>query len=613
MGTLVALVIIQIGIGLCIHRRKSIKNTTTLSHMDPNFKGLIILSYREIKDLTGSFKHCLGPKRFKGVLPSNQAVAIKDLKAAVSEKQFRLSQAYRNGVMQFIDFAFTHSSQADRILCPCIRCNNLFWVTRWDARDHLICEGFSTNYTFWKFHGEESAFVMHESGNTLNGDPCPNDDMRGLQHNAFGFSYSSDEDNDAEQKPKYSNDFEGGKFLKLLEDADKELYPGCKKFTKLSFIVGLYHIKCISNWSNQSFTMLLELLKDALPTGETLPNSFYEVKKIIVDLGLSYNKIDACPNDCMLYWKEAANDQSCSKCGASRWDEAKNSNGVIGTSSLKNKKIVAKILCHFPLKPRLQRLFISSHTTTLMRWHEEGRTKDGVLRHPVDSPTWKTFDNLHPDFNANCRSVRLGLAADGFNPFRTMSITYSTWPVILIPYNLPPWMCMKQSYFIIFLLISGPFLPGNDIDVYLQPLIDDLKELWEVGVITFDASTKKLFPLYAALMWTISDFPAYSMLSGWSTKGRYACLCCNKKTNAQYCYMGHRRFLEHDHKFRTDKRSFNGKNDFRTAPPTLHGSDVLSQLEGFVNTFGKKPSTPTNESKKRKVHNKSKQIEEQDG
>ncbi|XP_019055948.1 PREDICTED: G-type lectin S-receptor-like serine/threonine-protein kinase SD3-1 [Nelumbo nucifera] len=89
MGTLAALVIIQIGIGLCILRRKSIKNTTTLSHMDPNFRGLIILSYREIKDLTGNFKHRLGPKMFKGVLPSNQAVAIKDLKAAVSEKQFR--------------------------------------------------------------------------------------------------------------------------------------------------------------------------------------------------------------------------------------------------------------------------------------------------------------------------------------------------------------------------------------------------------------------------------------------------------------------------------------------------------------------------------------------
>jgi len=31
------------------------------------------------------------------------------------------------------------------------------------------------------------------------------------------------------------------------------------------------------------------------------------------------------------------------------------------------------------------------------------------------------------------------------------------------------------------------------------------------------------FFMKAALMWTINDFPAYGMLSGWSTHGRLAC------------------------------------------------------------------------------------------
>ena len=47
------------------------------------------------------------------------------------------------------------------------------------------------------------------------------------------------------------------------------------------------------------------------------------------------------------------------------------------------------------------------------------------------------------------------------------------------------------------LLIPGPTAPGNDIDVYLQPLIEELKELWEKGVVTYDASTKETFRLYA--------------------------------------------------------------------------------------------------------------------
>lgn len=37
------------------------------------------------------------------------------------------------------------------------------------------------------------------------------------------------------------------------------------------------------------------------------------------------------------------------------------------------------------------------------------------------------------------------------------------------------------------LLISGPNQLGNDIDVYLSPLIDDLKELWDTGIQAFNA------------------------------------------------------------------------------------------------------------------------------
>lgn len=121
---------------------------------------------------------------------------------------------------------------------------------------------------------------------------------------------------------------------------------------------------------------------------------------------------------------------------------------------------------------------------------------------------------------------------------------------MVIPYNLPPLKCMKETFIFMSLLIPGPKEPGNDIDVYLRPLIDELKELWEHGVDTYDSVTKEIFRLYAALLWTINNFPAYGNLSGWSTKGNMACPICNKDTGSMYlrngrklCYMGHRRFL----------------------------------------------------------------------
>ncbi|GJZ44787.1 Myc-type, basic helix-loop-helix domain-containing protein [Tanacetum coccineum] len=53
------------------------------------------------------------------------------------------------------------------------------------------------------------------------------------------------------------------------------------------------------------------------------------------------------------------------------------------------------------------------------------------------------FDMMKPEFSGDARNVRLGLAADGFNPFGMMSQTYSTWPVILTTYNTPSWITSR--------------------------------------------------------------------------------------------------------------------------------------------------------------------------
>ena len=106
---------------------------------------------------------------------------------------------------------------------------------------------------------------------------------------------------------------------------------------------------------------------------------------------------------------------------------------------------------------------------------------------------------------------------------------------------------MKRSSLILSLVIPGPTSPGIAIDVYLQPFVEELRELWDVGVESFYASSNTKFQLRATLMWTINDFPAYTDVSGWSTKGMLACPCCMYDTESCYlkngqkvCYMGHR-------------------------------------------------------------------------
>ena len=63
------------------------------------------------------------------------------------------------------------------------------------------------------------------------------------------------------------------------------------------------------------------------------------------------------------------------------------------------------------------------------------------------------------------------------------------------------------------IMISGPRQPGNDIDIYLSPLVEDLRKLWDEGVVVFDAFHKETFEMRAMFFCTINDFSAYGNLS----------------------------------------------------------------------------------------------------
>lgn len=153
---------------------------------------------------------------------------------------------------------------------------------------------------------------------------------------------------------------------------------------------------------------------------------------------------------------------------------------------------------------------------------------------------------------------------------------------------------MSKENLMLSLLIPGPKQPGNDIDVYLQPLIEDLCVLWNDGVDMFDAFTNSSFNLRAILMWTINDFPAYGNLAGCCTKGKFACPACSLETcslrlpySKKDVYMGHRRFLPPGHEFRKKKSWFDGKEDNRERPRILTGVEVLRACKEVGNDWGK--------------------------
>ncbi|XP_074300612.1 uncharacterized protein LOC141631904 [Silene latifolia] len=370
--------------------------------------------------------------------------------------------------------------------------------------------------------------------------------------------------------------------LEKLKDSEMPLYSSCKH-SKLAAIVKLYNLKATNGWSDKSFTDLLELLKDMLPEDNVLPNHTYEAKKILRGIDMKYEKIHACPNDCILYRKDYANLTSFPVCKEWRYK--------------KKEGILAKVLWYFPIIPRLIRLFANKEDAKLLTWHRTSKANDGKLRHPADGIDWKFIDEKYPEFGKESRNLRLALSTDGMNPFGNLSSQHSTWPVFLAIYNLPPYLCMKRKYLMLSLFISGPKEPGHDIDVYLEPLLDDLRLLWDKGIQVFDAYQNSYFNLKAMLLCTISDFPAYGNLCGHTVHGKEACPLCGEDVDSCYlkfsrkqAYTGCRRFLEHDHSYRRHQKAFNGKPEHRPPPKILTGHEVYQRVKDIKITYGKKGS-----------------------
>ena len=163
---------------------------------------------------------------------------------------------------------------------------------------HIIAYGVVKGYSRWINHGEWD--INFSADDDMD---CLHDNIDLLLNDQFRYVAQAQgvlDDPNEDAKKLYNS----------VEEASQELYPGCKGFSKLSFTLHLYLLKCLHGWSNESFTSLLELLKEAMPE-LNIPPSYNKTKSMVKNLDLDYEKIDACRNDCM-------DDEFCHTCGASR-------------------------------------------------------------------------------------------------------------------------------------------------------------------------------------------------------------------------------------------------------------------------------------------------------
>ena len=146
-------------------------------------------------------------------------------------------------------------------------------------------------------------------------------------------------------------------------------------------------------------------------------------------------------------------------------------------------------------------------------------------------------------------------------------------------------------------LIQGPKQPGNDIDVYLRPLVEELLQLWNgKGVRVWDEQDQQEFDLHALLFVTINYWPALSNLLGQTNKGYNACTHCLDDTESIYLdkckknvYLGHRRFLPINHLLKKKGKHFKGEADHRKKHDHRTGDYIHDMVKDLKVIFGKGP------------------------
>ncbi|XP_066165097.1 uncharacterized protein [Oryza sativa Japonica Group] len=490
----------------------------------------------------------------------------------------RRSKEFIDGVHYFLRVAEANR-QRGFICCPCNKCKNQkeYSASR-TIHFHLFESGFMPSYNCWTSHGEQGVEMEEDE---VEDDNIPDfAQYVGFEGNQTGEEEIAADGNDVaddlgqmlqDAREDCESEKEAHKLDKMLEDHRTSLYPGCEQgHKKLDTTLELLQWKAKNGVSDKAFGDLLKLVKNILPGGNKLPETTYEAKKIVCLLGLEVHKIHACPNDCILYrGEEYENLEACPVCKALRYKIRRDDPGEVD-GQLTKKRIPAKVMWYFPIIPRLRRLFRNKGNARMLRWHAEERQQDGMLRHPADGSQWRNIDRKFKEFGKDARNIRFGLSTDGMNPFGEMS----------------------------------PKQPGNDIDVYLRPLVEDLKQLWKKeGVPVWDEDKQEEFNLRALLFVTINDWPALSNLSGQSNKGYKACTHCMDETESTYLkhcrkvvYMGHRRFLAANHPVRKKGKHFEHKADHRTNPKHRSGKTVFAMVKDLKVVFGKGPGSQHIES-----------------
>jgi hypothetical protein len=170
-------------------------------------------------------------------------------------------------------------------------------------------------------------------------------------------------------------------FYKLLEASKAKVHEGTD-VTILQAVTCLMAMKSKYSFSNNCYNDIVKLIIDPILSNHKMPKDLYHCKKIVAGQGMNYQKIDACEDNYMLFWKGHEKTTYCIHCGKSRYAVVLDEDGNEVTTNVPIKQ-----LQYMPITPWLKRLFLNQEAAKQMRWHKEGDHQDqdlDIMVYPSD-------------------------------------------------------------------------------------------------------------------------------------------------------------------------------------------------------------------------------------
>jgi hypothetical protein len=178
------------------------------------------------------------------------------------------------------------------VKCPCSRCRNALYEDKRALIIHLCKFGFIAGYDVWTHHSKiihQRTTSVVEDEDDRNGD----DRMDEMLDTIWPELETNHEDPPTPEVPK---------FFDMLKASEGPLHEHTI-VSILAFITRITSIKSKFAFSNKCYKELLRLFCDVLPSNHKMPKDWYQSKKLLSALGMVYEKIDVCKDNCMIFYK----------------------------------------------------------------------------------------------------------------------------------------------------------------------------------------------------------------------------------------------------------------------------------------------------------------------